>query len=105
MGDVKHVNMSAYSDRGIDILLETLLELMVPSDGNDDEFVARERHLNSLRRTFEILRNVSFDLLISSPELVAEEYRQACHELDLISGKYTTEDLLGDIFSRFCIGK
>ena len=50
MGDVKHVNMSAYSDRGIDILLETLLELMVPSDGNDDEFVARERHLNSLRK-------------------------------------------------------
>ncbi len=105
MGDVKHVNISAYSGRGIDILLETLLELVVPSDGNEDEFVARERHLNSLRKTFEILRNVSFDLLISSPELVAEEYRQACRELDLISGKYTTEELLGDIFSRFCIGK
>ena len=105
MGDVKHVNISAYSGRGIDILLKTLLELMVPSDSNEDEFVARERHLNSLRKTFEILRNVSFDLLNSSPELVAEEYRQACRELDLISGRYTTEELLGDIFSRFCIGK
>ena len=104
-GEVKHVNISAYSGRGINTLLNTLLELMVPSDSKEDEFVARERHLNSLRKTFEILRNVSFDLLNSSPELVAEEYRQACRELDLISGRYTTEELLGDIFSRFCIGK
>jgi len=104
-GEVKHVNISAYNGRGINTLLNTLLELMVPSDSKEDEFVARERHLNSLRKTFEILRNISFDLLNSSPELVAEEYRQACRELDLISGKYTTEELLGDIFSRFCIGK
>ncbi len=104
-GEVKHVNISAYSGGGIDTLLKILLELMVPSDSKEDEFVARERHLNSLRKTFEILRNVNFDLLNNSPELVAEEYRQACRELDLISGKYTTEELLGDIFSRFCIGK
>ena len=105
IGKVKHVNISAYSGRGMDALLKTLLELMVPADSKEDEFVARERHLNSLRKTFKTLRNVSFDLLKNSPELVAEEYRQACHELDLISGKYTTEELLGDIFSRFCIGK
>ncbi len=104
-GKIKQVNISAECGVGIDILLKVLVDLMLPADSKEDEFVARERHLNSLRNTFHILKAVNFDLIYSSPELIAEEYRRACHELELISGKYTTEEILGDIFSRFCIGK
>ena len=101
----KVVNISARKGLGIDLLFSTISDSLMPSEGHEDEFVARERHLNALRKTSDILTAIDFNIFENSPELVAEEYRQACRELEVLAGKYTTEDMLGDIFSRFCIGK
>jgi tRNA modification GTPase len=65
--------------------------------------MARERHLGALRRVGEALERAGEEMLHS--ELFAEELRLAQRELGAITGEFTPEDLLGEIFSRFCIGK
>ena len=105
LGNKKVVNLSAKKGLGIDLLFATIIDALTPAEGHEDEFVARERHLNALRKTSNILASIDFSIFESSPELVAEEYRLACRELEVLAGKYTTEEMLGDIFSRFCIGK
>ena len=99
------MNISAAKGLGINLLLETLVSTLAPSEGKEDEFVSRERHLKALNNALSILQDVDFNLFKRSPELLAEEYRRACTELEFVSGEYTTEEILGDIFSRFCIGK
>jgi tRNA modification GTPase len=65
--------------------------------------MARERHLGALTRVGETLERAAGEVLRS--ELFAEELRLAQRELGAITGEFTPEDLLGEIFSRFCIGK
>ncbi len=72
-------------------------------DGNQGVFMARQRHLDALNTVSKHL-NESVNQL-QSPELVAEELRQAQTSLASITGEFTPDDLLGEIFSRFCIGK
>ena len=68
--------------------------------------VTNLRHYEALRRALEDLRQVSADLERSTPtELVAQDLRDAIFELGTIFGAVTTDDLLQNIFSRFCIGK
>ena len=66
-------------------------------------FIARERHLVALRRASERLDAAAGQLAAS--ELFAEELRLAQNELGAITGEFTADDLLGEIFARFCIGK
>ncbi len=73
----------------------------------DGLFMARERHLQALRRVGDHLA-ASHALLQARAEhldLLAEELRLAQHALSEITGEFTADDLLGEIFSRFCIGK
>jgi tRNA modification GTPase len=70
-------------------------------------FSARQRHVQALQ---QVMAHVATALeLMQLPtitiELLAEECRLAQNQLSQITGQYTTEDLLGEIFSRFCIGK
>ena len=75
-------------------------------DAEDDgEFSARGRHLEALRGALAALAAVDAELLATAPELAAEHYRAATTVLESISGRYGAEELLGDIFTRFCIGK
>ena len=66
-------------------------------------FIARERHLVALRRAADRLAAAAGEL--GAPELFAEELRLAQVELGAITGEISAEDLLGEIFARFCIGK
>ena len=72
----------------------------------DGLFMARERHLECLREAMEhikIAQEISSSMPM--PELFAEELRLASKAFGEILGETTTEDLLGLIFSKFCIGK
>lgn len=98
-----HVYLSAKSGEGVEGLRRVLLTLAGWNSGGEDIFMARERHLTALKRTGEALERAA--LLIGRSELFAEELRIAQRELNAITGEYGADDLLGEIFSRFCIGK
>jgi len=69
------------------------------------EFSARTRHVLALERAAASLQNARAALVTGTPELVAEDLLAAQHALGEIVGTFTSEDLLGAIFSTFCIGK
>ena len=75
-------------------------------DGNEGRFIARRRHLDALQRAAEQLSKARYQLEVANAgELVAEELRLAQQCLSEITGEFTSDDLLGRIFSTFCIGK
>ena len=98
-----NVYVSAKSGAGVDGLRRTLLELAGWQPGGGDIFMARERHLVALERVATALEQASGSALHT--ELFAEELRLAQRELDSITGEFTADDLLGEIFARFCVGK
>ncbi len=103
-GDI--INISAKYNLGIDILKEELKEKMGYQTNNEGIFIARRRHLQALDRTQQFVDNAEMQLLeFNAGELMAEELRLAQDELSQITGKFTSDDLLGEIFSSFCIGK
>ena len=71
--------------------------------GAEDVFLARERHLTALEKTWTHLQAALTRL--DHLELYAEELRLAQEALGGITGEFTSDELLGEIFSRFCIGK
>jgi len=85
------------------MLRRALLALAGWQSGGEDVFMARERHLGALERVAEALERAGRTMLQS--ELLAEELRLAQRELGAITGEFTANDLLGEIFSRFCVGK
>lgn len=99
------IMLSAKRNDGIELLKDAIVEAVQfqPSQGM---FSARERHLVALRESLEHL-DVARNLLQEghSIDLVAEEIRLAQDDIGLITGRFTTDELLGEIFSSFCIGK
>ena len=100
------VPISAFTGEGIDQLKAELLQVFAPNASIEGSFIARSRHVDALRRAEIHLREGQRVLLEDSAgELFAEELRY-CHEtLSEITGEFTSDDLLGRIFSTFCIGK
>ncbi len=99
--------ISAKHGTGLEALRQRLLSLAGWQHAGDGLFMARERHLQALRRVGEHL-DTAHELLHLQAEhldLLAEELRLAQHALGEITGEFTADDLLGEIFSRFCIGK
>lgn len=96
------IALSAKSGAGVDLLREELLRI-VGWRPSEDVFIARERHLRALRATHQHL-SAAKDRL-QQLDLFAEELRLAQKALTSITGEYTADDLLGEIFGRFCIGK
>lgn len=101
--DEGEIYISAKSGFGIESLREQILKFVGWRDQESGIFIARERHLNALNLAFTHLEQAAG--LLSQPELFAEELRLTQQALNSITGKYSADDLLGDIFSRFCIGK
>ncbi len=98
--------ISAKQNVGIDVLKEELKERMGYQNNGEDVFIARRRHLNALEQTRQLVSNAEIQLIeYNAGELMAEELRMAQDELGQITGKFTSDDLLGEIFSSFCIGK
>ena len=100
------VFISAKKNVGIDVLKDELKHLMGYQNDGEDIFIARRRHLRALENTRLLVENAETQLVeFNAGELMAEELRLAQDELGQITGKFTSDDLLGEIFSSFCIGK
>jgi tRNA modification GTPase len=97
------IAVSAKSGAGLDVLRAAILRAAGWSGAGESVFLARERHLRALRRAAEHLDAAAG--LAQRWELFAEELRLAQTALAGITGEFTADDLLGEIFSRFCIGK
>ncbi|HYD33183.1 MAG TPA: tRNA uridine-5-carboxymethylaminomethyl(34) synthesis GTPase MnmE, partial [Methylophilaceae bacterium] len=98
-----HIYLSAKEGTGVDLLKKQLLSAVGWQPVGEGAFMARSRHLSSLTAVKDHLTTAINRL--GQPELVAEELRQAQDALNTITGRFTPDDLLGEIFSRFCIGK
>ena len=97
--------LSAKSGAGMELLRHHLSE-SAGYQTSEGIFTARARHLDALARAGAALEKASYQLHEQrAGELLAEELRQAQHALAEITGAFTSEDLLGRIFSSFCIGK
>lgn len=97
-----HIYLSAKTGAGLDLLRDKLLALA----GWHQEagvFMARERHVRALIAARDHLARAA--KVVSQAEFFAEELRLAQEHLNSITGEFTADDLLGEIFSRFCIGK
>lgn len=99
--------ISAKEKWNIEELKESILETAQVHILNEDQtLVSNTRHWEALSKADEALATALHGLNHSLPgDLVAMDIRAALHQLGLITGQVTTDDLLGNIFSRFCIGK
>jgi len=102
-GGETHVWLSAKTGEGTDLLRGALLSIAGWQATGEDLFLARERHIVALARASQCLKRG--EAVLDQAELFAEELRLAQRELGTITGEYSADDLLGEIFSRFCIGK
>lgn len=99
------VRLSAATGEGLQTLVELLRRQAGLSDG-EAEFTARRRHLEALDRAADALEAGRSQLSAAAAgELLAEDLRRAHDALGAITGTFTSDDLLGEIFSSFCIGK
>jgi len=101
------LSLSAKTGAGMELLEAALLDIAGWQSG-EDAFIARERHVQALARSAEYLAAARVEIEAHpSPalELFAENLRLAQSALFDITGEFTPDDLLGAIFSRFCIGK
>ncbi len=98
--------ISAVTKAGIDLLRQHLKQVAGFINSEAGLFLARRRHLDALNRARQHLQSAQDNLLNRhAGELCAEELRLAQNDLAEITGEFTSEDLLGRIFSTFCIGK
>ena len=103
LNDETHICLSAKTGQGLDLLKSHLLKLAGYQVSGEGVFMARTRHLEALALVSLHLQSAVTQ--ITSAELVAEELRLAQESLCSITGEFTPDDLLGEIFSKFCIGK
>jgi tRNA modification GTPase len=101
------ITLSAKTGNGLDALRQSLLQSagwQAPAGGS---FIARERHLQALRRVDAHCQEAATHLASRAQalDLLAEELRLAQAALSDITGEFSSDDLLGVIFSKFCIGK
>ncbi|THJ34833.1 tRNA uridine-5-carboxymethylaminomethyl(34) synthesis GTPase MnmE [Lampropedia aestuarii] len=101
------LHISAKTGQGLDALRQQLLQLAGHETVTEDIFTARARHLQALAEVDEHLGNAEAHIDSPAPalDLLAEELRLAQLALNRITGEFSADDLLGVIFSSFCIGK
>ena len=101
-----HIKLSAKKGYGLELLREHLQQSMGFEKTNESSFLARRRHLDALARAEGFVQQSKKQLVeIKAGELVAEDLRLAQQALSEITGEFSSDDLLGEIFSSFCIGK
>jgi tRNA modification GTPase len=101
----EEIRLSAKLGSGIALLREHLKGVMGYQQGSEGAYMARRRHLAALHKAQQHLSQCEGALEHGQGELVAEELRLAHQALGEITGEFTSEDLLGRIFTSFCIGK
>lgn len=100
------IALSAKAGLGMDLLRDHLKACMGYQSTTEGGFLARRRHLEALAQAQALLQTGLDQLVINGAgELLAEDLRQAQQHLNEITGEFSSDDLLGRIFSSFCIGK
>ena len=101
------VVLSAKTGQGLQALRQRLLQVAGWQQASEGLYIARERHVQALQRVREHLEAAAWHLAAQAQQLdlLAEELRQAQNALNTITGEFSADDLLGVIFSSFCIGK
>ncbi|TAK88525.1 MAG: tRNA modification GTPase, partial [Aquabacterium sp.] len=99
--------LSARTGDGLQALRQTLLEIAGWQAAQEGVFIARQRHVQALRVAREHLQMAQAHAALSDGalDLLAEELRLGHNALGTITGAFSADDLLGEIFTRFCIGK
>ena len=98
--------LSAKKNTGIELLKDHLKQCMGYQSAGEGTFMARRRHLEAIQKAIQNVENGLQQLQeYSAGELLAEELRLAQNALSEITGEFTSDDLLGRIFTSFCIGK
>lgn len=107
MGDQTHIYMSTEDGLGVNLLRAELLRISGWQQTGESLYLARERHLLAMKVASDHLETAAQHASEKEPplELFAEELRLAQESLNSITGSFSSDDLLGVIFSRFCIGK
>ena len=102
-----NITVSAKNGQGLETLRRTLLQVAGWQPAAEGVYIARERHVQALRQVSAHLDLADGQLKAKSQalDLLAEELRLAQNDLSAITGEFTSDDLLGVIFSKFCIGK
>jgi tRNA modification GTPase len=106
--DATHLTLSAKTGEGLPALRHALLHVVGWQGGSAEGlFMARERHVQALKEVDQHLMQANACLQAKVPalDLLAEELRLSQNALNTITGEFTSDDLLGVIFSSFCIGK
>lgn len=103
----RNITLSAKTGAGLDALRTALLDVAGWQSAPEGVYIARERHVQALRRVGGHLEQAAAHITAQaqSLDLLAEELRLAQNALNEITGEFTSDDLLGVIFSSFCIGK
>lgn len=103
----EQLHVSAKTGHGLEALRRRLLDIVGWSPGGESPWLARERHVLALNAAGEHLTIARGHAELNDQvlDLFAEELRLAHEELGAITGQFTSDDLLGEIFSSFCIGK
>ena len=100
------IRLSAKQHDGMELLRQHLKDCMGFQATREGGFIARRRHLDALSKARECLQQAAYQLdQRGAAELVAEDLRHAHQYLGEITGQFSTDDLLGRIFSSFCVGK
>lgn len=102
----KEIALSAKTGSGLELLTQHLKECVGYQSAGEGSFMARRRHVDALQRGVDLVLHGQQQLLLhQAGELLAEDLRQAQDVLNEITGEFSSDDLLGKIFSSFCIGK
>ena len=106
LADTPAVYLSAKTGDGVELLKKILKEHAGYNTTEEGGFIARRRHLDAMEKSQAYLDSAIKQLSANNAaELVAEDLKEAHQALELITGAYSSDDLLGEIFSTFCIGK
>jgi tRNA modification GTPase len=98
--------ISTVSGEGMESLIERITGQVSDYNQDNHAFMARRRHVDALRRARDCIQQAADTFIATrSGELMAEDLRGAQRYLNEITGEFTSDDLLGRIFSSFCIGK
>ncbi|MDC0963383.1 tRNA uridine-5-carboxymethylaminomethyl(34) synthesis GTPase MnmE [Candidatus Pseudothioglobus singularis] len=99
------ISISAKNGDGINMVRKALADFAGLNSNTEGVFLARKRHIIAINETLSFINSAISQLDGGASELVAEDLRQAGMHLGQITGEFSSDDLLGQIFSSFCIGK
>jgi tRNA modification GTPase len=99
------LSICAKNIQGIDLLKQELANIAGLDSGAENVVLARKRHIIALEKSLESIDNALIQLDDDAIELMAEDLRYGGQAMASITGEFSSDDLLGEIFSSFCIGK